>query len=160
MSAGLSFVIPGQLAGLARPGGAGRHLRAELERLREEGIAALVSLTEEPLSARALEAAGLEALHLPIADFSIPTPEQIDRFVAFAKERIDRSRGVAVHCGAGLGRTGTMLACYLVALGESAAEAIGSVRAIRPGSIETGEQERCVRDYERRRRGGGGESSG
>ena len=150
----LSFVIPGQLAGMAKPGAFGSFLQADLARVREQGIAALVSLTLEPPAPQAIQAAGLEPLHLPVPDFAAPTAEQIDQFVAFARERIQAGRAVGVHCGAGLGRTGTLLACYLVALGEDAEEAIDSVRRIRPRSIETPEQEACVRDYARRLRNG------
>jgi len=147
-----SFVIPGQLAGSGQPGAYGRYLEADLARLQQEGIGALVTLIPEPLTEEAIKAAGLRWLHLPIDDFGIPTPEQIDQFVAFVRAQIAEGRAVAAHCGAGLGRTGTMLACYLVFIGESAAEAIESVRRIRPGSIETAEQEECVRAYERRLR--------
>lgn len=49
---------------------------------------------------------------------------------------------------AGLGRSGTMAAAYLVATGTSADEAIAILRELRPGSIETAEQEAAVRRFE------------
>jgi atypical dual specificity phosphatase len=52
--------------------------------------------------------------------------------------------------GAGLGRTGTMLACYFVKKGMPAPAAISHVRRIRPGSIETPEQADTITDYARR----------
>jgi atypical dual specificity phosphatase len=51
------------------------------------------------------------------------------------------------HCLGGVGRTGTMVACYLVVRGATPREAIAEVRARRPGSIQTGEQERVVHRY-------------
>ena len=57
---------------------------------------------------------------------------------------------VAVHCRAGYGRTGTMLACYLVAVEEySAADAITETRRRRSWSIETEQQEQAVFDFEK-----------
>lgn len=54
-------------------------------------------------------------------------------------------QAVAVHCMLGHGRTGTMLACYLVkARALSGAAAIREIRRLRPGSIETREQEQAV----------------
>jgi hypothetical protein len=45
----------------------------------------------------------------------------------------------AVHCGGGLGRTGTVLACYLLEIDEGLGpeEAVRRVRALRPGSVQT-----------------------
>ena len=53
-----------------------------------------------------------------------------------------------VHCGAGHGRTGTMLACALVSRGRRAVEAIGELRDLDPGYIETPEQEALVYEVE------------
>lgn len=143
-----SFVIPGKLAGMARPV-SGENLESELLMLKRQGIDAIVSLTQEPLNVTVVHRHKMDYLHLPLADFTAPTPPQIERFVAFVRRQNDERHAVAVHCGAGMGRTGTMLACYLVYIGESAEEAISSVRAIRPGSIETTEQEESVRRYEK-----------
>jgi atypical dual specificity phosphatase len=58
--------------------------------------------------------------------------------------------GVAVHCTAGKGRTGTVLAAYLVTTGLSAHAAIDRVRHLRPGSVETPDQEEAVEEFARR----------
>lgn len=141
-----SFVIPHQLAGMACPG-TWQSLEQDLRALKRESITAIVSLTEQGLNEGALRKAGFTSLHLPVMDFSPPRPAQIDKFVAFTANEIKQGGAVAVHCTAGIGRTGTMLACYLVSLGESALEAIESVRMIRPGSIETPEQEQAIHEY-------------
>lgn len=143
-----SFVISDVLAGCAEPG---RYsdLRSDLSGLSRMGIGAIVSLTERRLDPRALKDCGFRYLHLPVVDFSPPTRGQIGEFVAFVDACRADDIAVAVHCGAGMGRTGTMLACYLVWLGESAHDAIMKVRMLRPGSIETSEQERSVIDFER-----------
>lgn len=61
------------------------------------------------------------------------------------------SQAVAVHCALGFGRTGTMLACYLVKeRGLAAGDAIAEVRRLRPGSIETYEQEKAVFQFYQR----------
>lgn len=53
-----------------------------------------------------------------------------------------------VHCRGGLGRTGTVAACVLVALGDhTAEEAICAVRAARRGTVQTREQEDFVRRF-------------
>lgn len=78
---------------------------------------------------------------MPVKDFAAPSAEQIERSLAAIFEARSTGEATAVHCGGGLGRTGTLLACYFVhAEGFSTQDAIERVRRIRPGSIETDAQ--------------------
>ncbi len=141
-----SFVIPNLLAGMAYPG-ITRPIEAELQALKQDGITAVVTLTESSLPKKILEEHGFNYLHLPIVDFTPPTLDQIEKFTSFVSMNHKENKGVAVHCAAGIGRTGTMLACYLVYIGETPEQAIDSIRSIRPGSIETTEQEDIIYMY-------------
>ena len=144
---GFSWIDRPHLAALARP----RSLE-DLQWLRQQGIEVLISLTEEPLRRDWVNDAGLLAFHEPLEDMEPPSQEQLDRCVSAIARANDRKMGVAVHCGAGLGRTGVVLAAYFVARGLSASNAIARIRRLRPGSIETDEQAAAVELYARRRR--------
>ena len=87
-------------------------------------------------------------LHLPVQDYTAPSIDQLAAFVEQAGASIGSSRAVGVHCEAGMGRTGTFLAAWFVAQGMGADEAIAEIRRLRPGSIETEDQEQAVRDFE------------
>jgi atypical dual specificity phosphatase len=144
---GFSWIKKPLLAALARPESA-----EDLAWLRRQGIEVLVSLTEDPPRRDWVEDAGLLLFHVPMEDMEAPTPEQIDRCLSAIKRANDKEMGVAVHCAAGLGRTGVVLACYFVDQGLSAVHAITRVRQLRPGSIETTEQSDAVAEFARRRR--------
>jgi atypical dual specificity phosphatase len=141
-----SFVIEGVLAGMERPGTFAR-LRDDLEFLKLQKINAIISLTETQLERAFVEEFGFRYLHLPIADFTPPTIDQIEKFLSFQRRAEADTLATVVHCGAGLGRTGTMLACALVSRGMNPEAAIDRIRTLRPYSIETVEQEDCVRHY-------------
>ena len=141
----LDWIEEGKLAGCAYP-------RAEvaLGALTDHGVALLINLHEKAHDPELLARYGLAELHLPVPDFTAPRPEQLEQGVAAIEHAIASGHRVAVHCGAGLGRTGTLLACYLARRGLSATEAITRVREARPGSVETPDQERAVEAYANR----------
>jgi len=119
----------------------------QLKWLRENGVDSILSLTEEPLPSEWIKESELEYAHLPIEDHSAPSPEVLKKAVDFILEAISRGRKVLVHCAAGLGRTGTVLAAYMIAKYRlRPEEAIRKVRDIRPGSIEV-QQEHSVYEF-------------
>ncbi len=145
---GFSWVIDGELAGMGQPGLIDT-LGEDLQALVDEGVGAVVTLTEQRLSENAVNLTNLDVLHVPIRDMMSPSRGDIDHFVAFAEESIADHKPVVVHCFAGRGRTGTMLACFMVHRGMNPAQAIGYIRDRRPGSIETDAQVLSVFDYAR-----------
>lgn len=141
-----SFVISKNLAGMAYPGIMG-NLQEDLEFLQSKNITAIVTLTEESLNREEIEKNNFSYIHIPIRDFQPPTIDQVKIFVDFTEKMIQENKAVAVHCHAGIGRTGTMLACYLVKTGMKANDAISEIRYLRPGSIETRAQEDVIFEY-------------
>ena len=137
----LSWVLEGELLAFSV------FALADLDALAEEGVGAIVSLTER-FPEELIGERRFATLHLPIADMTPPEMAQIAQFVAFVNEQTKLGRAVGVHCMAGLGRTGTMIACYLVTRGRRAEDAIDEVRSARPGSIQTESQEQIVRRWE------------
>jgi atypical dual specificity phosphatase len=133
------------LGAMARP-----DLREEFEWLRGQGIDILLSLTEDQPRRDWVNEAGLMLVHVPVQDMTAPTREQLEQALAVIARAREGQMGVAVHCSAGLGRTGVILACYFVTQGLSAENAIARIRRLRPGSIETEEQEIAVEEFARR----------
>ena len=120
----------------------------QLEWLRKEGVDILVTLTEETIPRNWVDGAGLMGVHVPVPDMDSPTPEQLDKIVAVIEKARQGNMGVTVHCLAGRGRTGTVLAAYLVSTGMAAKDAIQKIRDTRPGSLEVSAQEKAVIRYE------------
>ncbi len=130
--------------------GRGRALDQDAAFLEREGIRLLISLTETAPDADALARRSILQFHIPVKDFTAPSFEQMSVFVGAVAENVAAGRSVGVHCTAGLGRSGTMVAAYLVSKGATAEQAMATVRRLRPGSIETLAQEQAVVLFEDR----------
>jgi Swiss Army Knife protein, DSP-PTPase phosphatase domain len=140
------WLIESKLAGCGRP-----EIEAEVKGLRSVGVKAIVSLTGTPLNPETIRLFGFDFLHSHIS--GAPSAFQLSEIIDFIKARIAESKPVLVHCGEGKGRTGTVLAAYLVSEGLNSDDTIRRVRELRPGSIENAEQENAVRLFEKTLRG-------
>ncbi|HET6574500.1 MAG TPA: dual specificity protein phosphatase family protein [Fimbriiglobus sp.] len=149
MPPGFTWIDQPLLAALAMPESAD-----DLAWLRRHGLDVLLSLSEEPPSRRWINDAGLMGIHVPVVDFTAPTDRQIDLCLDAIARAHQSGMGVAVHCTGGKGRTGTILAAYLVTTGLTARAAIDRIRHLRPGSVETPDQEEAVEAFARRWTGG------
>jgi ADP-ribosyl-[dinitrogen reductase] hydrolase len=141
-------------------------LPAHAAQLAQAGVAALVTLVPRAeavalaLDLAALERAcserGIRWAHAPLVDLGVPDDdfEQVWKGLGTElRDLLGEARGVALHCRAGLGRSGTVAARLLIELGLDPADAVARVRAARPGAIETAAQEHhLLRSV---RRGGG-----
>jgi atypical dual specificity phosphatase len=135
--------LDSQLAGASKP-----HTLRALRRLRGLGFDVLISLTPVPPDPRSVRDAGLEHHHIPLRNHEVPSPEDLERLSELIEGEIRRGKRVLVHCSAGQGRTGTVLAYYLWRKrGRAMGEAIALVRRACPGAIEPG-QEAFLRERE------------
>jgi len=91
---------------------------------------------------------GLDVVHLPIDDFGTPTVPQLQDAVEEASQHLEAGKSIAIHCHAGLGRTGMFSACLArKILGMTAEEATTWVRQNIPGAVETPEQGSMVKNF-------------
>jgi atypical dual specificity phosphatase len=137
---GFHWLVPGKLAGCPMPGVvfAFDH---DLALLRGMGITVLVNLTEREMAAELLTPHGLRSYHLGIPDRGAPPLLWAKLLLAKIEVMLREGEVVAVHCLAGLGRTGMVLAAWLIRDGLTADEALRRLRTIEPGFVQSQEQE-------------------
>jgi len=132
---------------------AGRDVDADIARIKEEGITGVVCLLAKDEFTRygvddlldRYREAGLEVHHAPTVDGWVPTDEELRAAVKWVESKRVQGGKVLIHCVGGLGRAGTIAACWLRSHGQSAAEAIAAVRQARsPRAIETMIQEQAI----------------
>ena len=156
---GMTFA-PGMWAGSVR-GRWERDLAVDMRTLeKEHETNVLVSLMEDheyrgyqiPELLEQDTIGNIEILRFAIEDMGVPREAKSERFQTFVQDiiwRLEQDQNVVIHCRGGLGRTGTLAACVLVALGRHTAdEAIAAVREARKGTVQTREQEDFVRLFE------------
>jgi len=161
-----AWSVPGRLGMTIAPGKCGqgmlifwaRDLEADLNRLRHYYQADwLVTLIEEhefdllyiPDLLERAQDAGLKTRWFPIPDFSVPkSPLGLVSLVQDLLVALRAGETVVVHCRGGLGRTGLVVACCLVALGSDPKTAIAEVRQAREHTIETPAQEDYLYEFQ------------
>ncbi|RPJ69687.1 MAG: protein phosphatase [Acidobacteria bacterium] len=155
LSGGIGLTIaPGKKDGLSA-----RDLEADLQRLRDHYHCDLLVSLMEPHEYEWLGMAdlfdrarawGVATVHFPIVDVDAPKPDEMPEFSKLVEQILTTARAgktVVIHCRGGLGRSGTVAAACLVALGHQPADAIERVRSARPGAVESSTQERWVHSY-------------
>lgn len=149
---GFYWLEPGALAGAGRPGSRYRAdvakvLEQDLSFLEDQGIGAVLTLTETPLADEVLGRFPLASKHIPITDMTAPTPDQLRAALSFIDEQRADDRAVVVHCLVGQGRTGTVLAAYLIRAGVSPEDALEQIRAVCPHAVENEAQEGVLAEF-------------
>ncbi|AEF91904.1 ABC transporter related protein [Delftia sp. Cs1-4] len=144
---GFAWLVPGRLAGAPQPGVV-QSMDFDLKALRGCGVTVLITLTENDLPQEPLQRHGLRNLHLPVRDHESPTVAQIQMLLARMSAMLRAGEVLAVHCLAGLGRTGTVLAAWLVREGLTADEALRRVRLIDAQYVQSQAQEDLLYAYE------------
>jgi atypical dual specificity phosphatase len=155
----LWWAIPNVLGGMAIPyidperrlncGGELNAYKDELPLLYRTGVRAVVCLLNIPGDAVVFQSAGFEFNFYPIENGQPPTLTQAGQFIKLMEDWRSRNVPVAVFCQAGAGRTSTMIACYLIRLGKSAAEAISDLRAREASAVETIAQIKFLEEFEK-----------
>uniref|UniRef100_A0A3Q0QYH3 protein-tyrosine-phosphatase n=1 Tax=Amphilophus citrinellus TaxID=61819 RepID=A0A3Q0QYH3_AMPCI len=137
----LNWIIPGKILAFSSP-----HARSKIENgyplhtpeayfsyFRQNAVTTVVRLNRKLYDGRRFEDAGFEHHDLFFLDGTTPSDLIVRRFLHVCEST---DGAVAVHCKAGLGRTGTLIGCYLMKhFRFTAAEAIAWIRICRPGSI-------------------------
>ncbi len=145
---GFHWLVPGKLAGCAEPG-AQATLETELALLAGAGVHMLITLTERDLDPAALARHRLSNLHVPIADRQAPSIAQAYMLASRIQRLMDQGLTVAVHCKSGIGRTGVVLAAWMMREGGySVASALQRLRRVNPAYVRTPDQEGFLLAFE------------
>jgi protein-tyrosine phosphatase len=152
------YTQPGRLGLTMLPGrrDLGRSLGADLAALKQQGVSHVACLiTDDEFGGYGVEGlleayqeAGFAVRHLPIPDWGVCSPDEMREMTGWLATQLAGGAHVLLHCVGGLGRSGTVAACYLKTAGLTAEAAIAEVRRARsPLAVESPAQRNFVRDF-------------
>ena len=135
------WVVPERVLAGEYPGAAdGDAAKAKLALFRAAGIDCFLDLTEEdeyalrPYAADVVEDGVIEYRRLPICDQGCPAVDEMRVILDTIDDALGRDKNVYVHCWGGIGRTGTVVGCYLVRHGTTPRDALVAIARWREGT--------------------------
>ncbi len=161
------WVIPGRLLAGDHPYSKDDALtRSRLERFRDIGLSVFIDLTHQgdapSYKKNALKVFRHSTMHfayhrMAIIDYSCPSERFMKTILDLIDSSIDSKLNVYLHCRGGIGRTGTVVGCYLVRHGLDGEQAIRKIALLRKGTMdwyhaspETDEQRNMIKNWKTR----------
>jgi len=139
---GFIWLEKGKLAASGYPAS-----RSQVEWLSKSGIRSILSLAEQPLLAEWTQGLDIVVGHVAMEDHRPPSVAALSESVNFVLDQLSKGRPILVHCMAGEGRTGCVLAAYLIQSKKiEAGEAMNTLRKLKPGFVEW-RQEQALREF-------------
>lgn len=133
------WVVPGRFMAGPYPGGVGgaATVAETVELLLAAGVTFFLDLTEPGEAPDYTRYLGGRARHVraAIVDFDVPSHREMIHILDTIDGALDRGQTVYLHCFAGLGRTGTIVGCYLVRHGLEGQQALRALRTLRQDTV-------------------------
>lgn len=117
----------------------------DLKYLIDNGIKSVLCLLNIPSDGVIYEKNSIQFLCAPVKDYMPPSVEQMNVIFQFMHKA---PKPLVVHCEGGIGRTGTILAAYLIMKGENFEKTVSLIRTKEPAAIESPEQMKFLMDLE------------
>jgi atypical dual specificity phosphatase len=143
-----SWVIPGNLAGSGLPSSYDHLLW-----LIKNKVKTIVTVREIPLPDAWIKKVNsmdlvIDSFFLKTDDYDAPSTSELYDIVGYIDNQINSNKPVVVHCAAGKGRTGTVLAAYLMKKDKlNVEDAVNKIRSLRPGSVQSKKQEIALNTF-------------